>query len=497
MPSFQPIRPLSRRRLIEISLGACGAVLTGLPALARDADGNRLDRRHADKLAGLMRGPLILPDDPRYDGERQVWNAMIDRRPSAIASCESDADVIAVVRYAAENDLPVTVRGGGHNVAGKSVRDGALVIDLGRMQDVRVHAAAKRATVQGGARWATFDRESLAHGLYTTGGTVGTTGVGGLTLGGGLGWLMREHGLSCDNVLAADVVTADGELRRASPDHDADLYWAIRGGGGNFGVVTSFDFQLHDEKPAYGGIIIYPEDKIGDMLALYRELAATAPDALTAMAAVAPGTPETPLAGRPMGMIIFFHTGEPADGERLAEPLRDLGPAVDGLDVTNYASQQALFAAAGAPGMRSYWRSNFMRELDDGVFDLMIEKAKDLPPPGSMFLIEPMGAAIGRVGVEETAFSHRNANFNVSVLAGWPDAADDPDYIDWTRATGDELRTFATGGAYVNYMADDESAEAVRGAYEANFRRLGEIKHRYDPDNFFSGNHNIAPAGGA
>lgn len=485
---------LSRRDLIVSSTLAGGALMLGpaATAVARLEGGGRLTDAQAQKLAGLMRGTLITPDDAGYDESRSVWNAMIDRHPSALAVCESDADVMSVLRFAREEDLPITIRGGGHNVAGKSVRDGAITIDLGKMNQVEVHTAAKRARVQGGARWAGVDQATLAQNLYTTGGTVGATGVGGLTLGGGLGWLMRKHGLSCDNLLGADVVTADGGMLRASADENPDLYWAIRGGGGNFGIVTSFDFQLHDEAPLYGGIAFFAQDRIRDMLEAYREFHADAPESTTVMAAIAAGPPSTPLEGAPCGMIVFCNNGPLAEGEALAQHFRDLKPAMDTMDASSYAAQQALFAAAGNRGVRNYWRSAFVRGLPDGLIDTLIERGGQMPHPATMLLIEPMGGAVSRVPDEATAFSNRGADFNVSVLGAWIDPANDAKNVPWARAVGDDFREYSTGGAYVNYMPD-EDAEAVRGAYEANFQRLVAAKRKYDPDNVFSSNQNIAP----
>lgn len=487
----------NRREMLLGAAAAGSTLLLDSPVLAAAQaveSGAGLSAALAKDLGGRLRGPLTLPSDAQYDAARALWNGMIDKYPLAIAGCTGDSDVMAVIGFAREHGLDVTVRGGGHSVSGKALKDGAITIDLAPMQGIWVDAEAKRARAQGGVRWASFDRETLARNLYTTGGTVGSTGVAGLTLGGGLGWLMRKHGLSCDNLLGADVVTADGRAIRASESENADLYWALRGGGGNFGVVTSFEFALHDEEPVYGGVAFYPEDRIRDMLQLFRDYTGSAPDAVNAMAAIVPGPAESPLEGRPAGMVAFCHNGPLDQGEKLALPFRDFGPPViDTMGPSTYAQQQGLFAAAGTPGMRNYWRSNFMRTLSDGAIDTLVEHAAELPPPGSMMLIEHMGGAVARVGDNETAFSNRDAEYNVSLLSSWVDPANDPENIAWTRAVGDELKSFATGGAYVNYMASDENAAAVRSAYETNFQRLVAVKRKYDPDNFFSSNQNIAP----
>jgi len=480
---------IGRRELLtQGTIAGCAAMLgwpRGLLAAESMAD-------PMDELRTLIRGDLVTPTDDGYDAARKVWNEMIDRRPLAIARCTGAADVIDVVRFARERDIPVTVRGGGHNVSGKAVRDGALTIDLVRMRGIRVDPEARIGRVQGGATWAEFDRETLAFGLATTGGTVATTGVGGLTLGGGLGWLMRKHGLSIDNLRSADVVTADGRLLKASADENDDLFWALRGGGGNFGVVTSFEFNLHQLDPITGGIAMYPESMARDVLRFYRDYTSNAPDNVTAAGGVLIGPPGTPIEGQAAGWIAACHCGPADEGERLLRPIKDLGPVIDTIAPKGYGDMQATFASGGPAG-RNYWRSNFMHDLSDDAIDTMIEVSKTMPRPLSLLLLEHMGGAVGRVGEQATAFSNRSAKYNLSMLSTWSDAADDERYVAWTRSNGDELKKFTTGAGYVNYMTGDESAERVRATYEANFQRLVAIKRKYDPDNFFSGNQNIAP----
>ncbi|MDH3531923.1 MAG: FAD-binding oxidoreductase [Gammaproteobacteria bacterium] len=488
---------ITRRQLLMGSAALGGLAVLGSPRLSiaqAAAAASGTGAAPLDELAGLLRGSLITPASDDYDDARKLWNGMIDKRPAAIARCTGAADVIDVVNYARNNKLAVTVRGGGHNVAGKALRDGAITIDLGRMHGIWVDAKEKRARVQGGARWGAFDRETLAQGLVTTGGTVSSTGVGGLTLGGGLGWLMRKHGLSCDNVVSADIVTADGRLLAVNESEHDDLYWAIRGGGGNFGVVTSFEFRLHDLQPIYGGMALYPESSLQDLLHFFRDYTASAPDSVTAMAGVLIGPPGTPVEGQNAGWIAVCHSGPASDGERLVRPIKNFGPpAADFIGPSSYAAIQSLFEGAAAPGFRNYWRSNFMKDLSDDAIDTIIARSDELPPPGTLILIEHLGGAVSRVGEQETAFANRGAQYNVSVLSSWVESSEDKRNIAWTRSFGDELRSFATGGAYVNYMASDESAASVRGAYEANFQRLVAVKRKYDPTNFFSGNQNIAP----
>jgi hypothetical protein len=485
---------LTRRELLARGAMLGGAVAFGAPTLVFGHKGVATAMQPMDELRKIVRGDVITPDDAEYDSARKLWNGMIDKHPLAIVRCTGPADVMEVVHFARERSIPVSVRGGGHNVAGKALRDGALAIDLSPMHGIRVDAASKTARAQGGAIWQAFDRETLAFDLVTTGGTVSTTGVGGLTLGGGLGWLMRKHGLACDNVVSADVVTADGRSLTASASENPDLYWAIRGGGGNFGVVTSFEFGLHDLEPITGGMAMYPESMIGDLLHFYRDFTTSAPDSVTTMFGIFIGPPGTPVEGQNTGMIAACHSGSASDGERLLRPIKEFGPpAVDTIGLVPYRTLQTMWDAGSPPGMRNYWRSNFMQELSDGAIDTILAHSDWLPPPGSMILVEHLGGAVSRVAEHETAFSNRTAQYNASVLGTWVDPGDDEKNIAWTRGFGDELKKFATGAGYVNYMTDDEGAERIRATYEANLQRLRAVKKKYDPTNFFSGNQNIAP----
>lgn len=477
------------------SAAAGGLAALGAPVISfAQAAASATEASPMDDLRKRLGGSLITPDHDAYDNARQLWNGMIDKRPAAIARCSGVADVIEVVNYARDNNIALTVRGGGHNVAGKALGDGAIAIDLGRMHGIWVDAHNKRARAQGGVRWNAFDRETVAMNLATPGGTVGATGIGGLTLGGGFGWLSRKHGLSCDNVVSANVVTADGRLLTANESENDDLYWAIRGGGGNFGVVTSFEYQLHDLEPIAGGMAMYPESMLKDLFHFYRDYTASAPDSVTAMAGVFIGPPGTPVEGQNAGWIAVCHSGPASDGERLLRPIKEFGPpAVDFIGPTSYAAMQSLFDAAAATGNQNYWRSSFMNELSDDAIDAIVARSDELPPPGTLILIEHWGGAVGRVGENETAFANRGANYNVSVLGTWTDPGENERNIRWVRTFGDELKTFSTGGAYINYMTGDESPENVRAAYEANFEQLVAVKRKYDPTNFFSGNQNIAP----
>lgn len=487
---------LSRRHLLGGALAAGGAAAVGAP-LSLFAQPDPATIASGESVAGLadrLQGRLVMPTDPSYDAVRKVWNGMIDRYPLAVARCTGVADVMAAVDYARENELAVTVRGGGHSVSGKAVRDGALMIDLAPMQGIRIDPASKRARAEGGVRWASLDRETLAHDLYVTGGTVSVTGIGGLTLGGGFGWLMRKHGLTCDNLAGADVVTADGELLKASAGENPDLYWALRGGGGNFGVVTSFEYLLHDVAPIVGGMAIYRGDQLRELFEFYREFTANAPDNMETQAGALIGPPETPVEGEVAGFVAVCHSGPLADGERLVEPLKRFGPPVmDFIGPTTYGAIQTMFDGGMAVTTRNYWRSSFMREISDELVDLLVRRADGMPRPGTLLLFEHMGGAISEIGEQETAFANRGANYNVSVLASWLDAAADEQNIAWTRQTGNELAALSPGGAYVNYMAGDASDDEVRSLYEANFDRLVAVKRKYDPENVFEGNYSIRP----
>ncbi len=484
---------LTRRRVLQ-AMGAVGALVSGaVPARAIAAAASPVPP--FDELGKGLRGRLLQPDDAGYDDARRVWNAMIDRRPAAIAQCAGTADVVRAVKFARAEGLPLSVRGGGHNVAGKAVRDAALMVDLGPMQAVSVDRGRRIARAEGGTRWAVFDAATTEQGLVTTGGTIASTGVGGLTLGGGLGWLMRRHGLSCDNLRAAEVVIATGEVVRASAVDNPDLYWALRGGGGNFGVVTSFEFALHDEEPLLAGIAVYPGKRLGDMLRFFREFTAGAPDALTTIAGVSIGDSSARGADRNVGWIGVCHSGAPGQAEERVRPVREFGPPLeDGISPMSYRALQAMFGESEAAAQRVYWRSNFMTRLPDAAIDGIVRRADaGMPGGGTAVLLEHMGGAIRRLGAEETAFSNRHAEYNVSVLTEWQDAGDDASNIAWTREYGDELQAFSTGAGYVNYMTGDEGAERVRSTYETNLERLIEVKRAWDPDNFFSSNQNITP----
>lgn len=453
------------------------------------------------KEAGSFRGSVLGPSDVGYDDARHVWNATIDRRPGAIVRCRGTADVIHAVNHARERDLLLAVRGGGHSFAGKSMCDGGLTIDLSEMRGVRVSPQERLVRVQGGATWADVDHETQAFGLATTGGLISHTGVGGLTLGGGIGWLTRKHGLAIDNLVSADVVTAAGELVRASETENLDLFWGIRGGGGNFGVVTSFEFQLHPVGPeVLGGFIIHPFDAAEEGLRFYREFTADAPDEVACYAILGRIPPGPPFAEEQQGrtglFLVACYVGPVDEGEKALAPLRGFGePLLDAIQPMPYVALQKAFDEAQKPGNRWYGKSGFWDELPDAGIRTLIEGVDPLSGPMTMVFFERMGGAAGRVPVEATAFPHRNAPYNFGITAGWIDAAEDEEHMTWARELHGTLASY-DAGVYVNYADEDES-ERTGAAFGPNFDRLVEVKNTWDPDNLFRMNMNVAPTVGS
>jgi FAD/FMN-containing dehydrogenase len=447
-----------------------------------------------------FRGRQINADHADYDIARAVWNGAIDRRPRLIARCTGTADVITAVRFARDHDLEIAIRGGGHNVAGTAVCDDGIVIDLSAMRAVRVDPASRRAWVQGGALWGDVDHETQAHGLATTGGIVSHTGVAGLTLGGGIGWLMRKHGLTVDNLLAADVVTADGELLRASEDEHPDLFWALRGGGGNFGVVTSFEFRLHSIGPiVLAGPIVWDAADAGTVLRLYRDFISEAPDELGTIvrfgtAPPLPGIPED-LHWRPVVMIGTCHAGPIEDGERVLHPLRTcLTPLLDLVGPTPYVGFQSAIDSTVAHGWNYYWKSTHLPELRDDLIDVITGHAFSGSSPRSYVAMFHLKGAVSRVAEGATAFGNRQASHAVTLDAVWrPGEGFGDQDTAWTKGFFAALGRFREG-VYVNFLAGDEDPGRVREAYgDAVYDRLVGVKTTYDPDNVFHHNQNVRP----
>jgi FAD/FMN-containing dehydrogenase len=443
---------------------------------------------------------MLAPGDADYDEARKLWNGAIDRRPALIARCGSVDDVVAALRHAREHDLRVAVRGGGHGVAGLAVCDGGLVVDLSPMRAVAVDPAARTARAQAGVLWGELDAATQEHGLATVGGIVTHTGIAGLTLGGGIGWLMRRHGATVDNLLGAEVVTADGEVVRAGEDGHADLLWGLRGGGGNFGVVTSFDYRLHGVGPTVlAGPIYYPLEDGPDVLRFYRDYIADAPDELTTIVNLRPAPP-TPLLppdahGRPVVAVIACWAGSIESGERALAPLRSVGsPIVDALAPRPYRELQTLFDAAVPHGWHYYWKSWELPPLTDDAIDTLVAQAALITSPRSYIIVFQLGGAIARVGEQDTAYPQRDAAHNVNINAAWlPDDPEPERHVAWARASFAALEPAASGRAYVNFLAD-EGQERVRAAYgEQKYARLAALKRAYDPDNVFRLNQNIEP----
>jgi len=457
------------------------------------ATGQDLSETVISGLRAQLRGDALVPGDERYNDARTLWNVMIERRPAVIAQCTGAADVFDALAFARSNDLSVAVRAGGHNVAGTALCDGGLVVDLTRMKGIRVDPASRRARVEGGVIWGELDRETQVFGLATTGGVIPGTGVAGLTLGGGLGWLMRKHGLSCDNLLSADVVTADGRLVTATAGENADLFWGLRGGGGNFGVVTSMEFQLHEVGPnVVAGPLFYPLEQGGEVFRFARDHGADQPDELICHLAVV-----TSPDGVHMSAMLPAYVGSPSEGERAVEPWKRFGtPAADLVGPLPYQALQGMFDPAYPSGLRNYWKSAFIEALPDGMIDLLMERYASTPSPFAAFFLEQCGGAVNRVGTTETAFPHRNAAYNFLITTAWHDSADDERNIRWVRAIWAELEPYLEDGVYVNYLSDGnlEGSNRVRAAYGPNYDRLVALKQQYDPENRFRYNQNIAPA---
>jgi FAD/FMN-containing dehydrogenase len=448
-------------------------------------------------LRERLRGGLIEPGGDGYDDARAVHSGMIDRHPAAIACCVDAADVIAAVDAARENGLLVSVRGGSHNVNGFGTNDDGLVIDLSRMHGVQVDPQRRTARVEGGATWGDLDHATHGFGLATTGGVVSTTGVGGLTLGGGIGHLTRAHGLSCDNLLSADVVTADGRFVTASRTEHPDLFWALRGGGGNFGVVTSFEFQLHPVGTVIGGPVFYEIGAAREALWFYRDFIGSAPDELGAFFGfhLAPPLPFLPADrhGQPMCVIVACYAGDHDTGRDVVQPLLDFGPPVGHhLGPIPYPALQSAFDPLYPPGLQHYWKAEFVKELTDQVIDVHMTYGPRVPHVSSAVHLYPIDGAAGRVAPGDTAFSYRDANFATVIAAMYPDPRDTPANVAWVREYHAALSAHSAGGAYVNFLME-EGQERIASTYRDNYPRLTEVKNAYDPGNLFRMNQNIKP----
>jgi len=440
-------------------------------------------------LAAAMRGPVLTAADPAYDAVRKVWNGMIDRRPAAIARCTGAADVIAALAFARDAGLPIAVRGGGHSFPGYSVCDGGVLIDLQLMKSVRVEPVARRARAEGGVLWAEYDRETQAFGLASTGGMISHTGIAGLTLGGGFGLLCRKFGLAIDNLISADIVTSDGKLRTVSATQEPDLFWAIRGGGGNFGIVTSFEYQLHEVGPMLAGLIAYPLPQATQVLRGLHEVMSSAPDELMVTGALLT-TPE----GHKAVAVVPCYVGDPAEGERVIAPLKKLGTvAMEKVGAMPYTVAQKLFDESAVPGRRFYLRSNYLETIGDALIEALAGSFAATPSPLNAIVIPSVGGAVSRVAPEATAYYHRQAPYVMSMVNCWLDPSEDQANLEWVRTSWTALTPHLPRRVYVNEL-QEEGADRVRDAYGPAFSRLAAIKRQYDPDNIFRLNQNIPPA---
>jgi FAD/FMN-containing dehydrogenase len=455
----------------------------------------------SDTLAAFretLRGIVSLPGEAGYDEARTIWNAMIDRHPGAVVSCKGAADIMRAVQFARERRLLVAVRGGGHNIAGNAVCEGGLLIDLSPMRSVWVDPARRTARVEPGVTLGEFDKEAQPFGLATPLGINSTTGVAGLTLGGGFGWLSRKFGLAIDNLISADVVTANGEFVQASATGHPDLFWALRGGGGNFGVVSSFEFRLHPIGPmVLSGLIVHPFARARELLAGYRDVASKAPDDLTVWVVLrqAPPLPFLPpdVHGKEILVFAICYVGDERDGNRALQPLRALGtPIADVIGMQPFTAWQTAFDPLLTPGAYNYWKSHNFVDLSDSLLDVLVSEVARLPTPECEIFVGQLGGATARVAPDAMAYPHRNANFAMNVHTRWREPDDKQRSIDWARNLFAETAPYATGGVYVNFMPEDET-DRVSSAYGANYARLAALKSKYDPGNLFRLNQNVQP----
>jgi FAD/FMN-containing dehydrogenase len=449
-----------------------------------------LDPTNITDLSARFSGVLLRPDQSGYDEVRRVHNGMIDRRPALIAGCLGNADIVDAVNFARTHGLELAVRGGGHNVAGRAVCDDGLMLDMSLMKGIHVDPVRRTARAQGGVTWREFNRETQAHGLATTGGVISTTGIAGLTLGGGLGWLMAKHGLAMDNLVSAEVVTASGDIVRASKEENADLFWGLQGGGGNFGAVSWLEYRLHPVGTVTSGLIAHPFDRARDVLKFFREITSGLPDDLTIFGGLL-HAPD----GAQIAVMIVCHCGPLAEAETALEPIKKFGsPILDSVGPTSYEETNRMLDAGFPRGALNYWKSNFMMELSDQAIDTLISQFAACPSPMSGLLLEHIHGAATRVGVSETAFPHRREGYNFLVVSEWLDPADNARNIAWARESYDLMLPYFSRGRYVNYLGEDEGEDAVAAAYGPNYQRLRALKAKYDPANLFHLNQNIRPA---
>jgi FAD/FMN-containing dehydrogenase len=450
-----------------------------------------LDEATVQGFKTSLRGPLLCPDDAGYDEARKVWNANVDKRPALIAGCAGVSDVINAVNFARTNHLLVSVRGGGHNIPGNCICNGGLVIDLSRMKGIRVDPTRRTVQAEGGVKWGELDHETQAFGLATPGGTDADTGIAGLTLGGGIGWLSGQYGLACDNLIAADIVTADGQFRHVNASEHPDLLWSLRGGGGNFGVVTSFEYQLHPVGPiVLAGIVFYPFAKAREFLRFYYDFSRQSPDALNTIGGL--GTSHD---GAKVGVLAVCYSGPLEAGEQVLRPAREFGPPVaDHIQPMPYTAAQKILAPLAPAGRHYYIKSHFIQDISTGAIDTMVAHFGRVTSPLSAMIFQQLGNAVSRVPSGATAFGHRDAGYEWATISGWLDPGESESHIQWTRAFSQAMLPF-TKGFYINQVGteDEEGADVIREAFGANYQRLADLKRQYDPTNLFRHNQNITP----
>jgi FAD/FMN-containing dehydrogenase len=448
----------------------------------------------ADRLEALrtgFTGTVLMPGDDGYEEARRVHNGLIDRRPALIARCRNTADVVDAVRLARETGLEISVRGGGHNVGGLAVADGALMVDLSPMKGIHVDRDGRRVRAQAGVLWRELNREAAVHGLAVTGGAISTTGIAGFTLGGGLGWLMAKYGLASDNVLSIELVTADGRVVDVNAESDPDLFWALRGGGGNFGIAASFEYRVHPLTTVVGGLIAHPFERAGEMLRFYRDAIAGASDDLTVFTGVVHAPDGS---GMKLGAFVVFHTGTEEEAERDLAPFKEWGPPVM-VDVgpMPYPVMNTILDEHYPTGSLNYWLSSFTSGLSDALFDAIVERYASVPSEGTIILLEPFHGQVCRIPVDAAAVPHREEGWNLLIPGTWFDPAESEANVAWVRETHAALKPHLTERRWLNYLPDDQGEAGVRAAYGPNYERLVEVKRRVDPENVFHHNQNIAP----
>jgi len=460
-----------------------------------------LDTKLIDSFKASLRGELIQPTDSGYDEARAIWNGMIDRRPALVARCRGVADVVSCVNFAREHGLPLSIKGGGHNISGLAVGDGALVIDMSLMRGVWVDPISRTAHAQAGCLLGDVDRETQIHGLAAVLGFVSATGIAGLTVGGGFGYLTRQFGWTSDNLLSMEVVTADGQIVRASKKDHADLFWGLCGGGGNFGVVTDFEYKLYPVGPeVIAGGIAWGAEFTAEVLEMFRSVMEKAPPELVCVPALRIAPPAPWLAkdvhGKPIVALFVCHTGPLSEGEKLVAPIKAFGtPVGDIIQRRPYVSQQSLLDATQPKGRRYYWKSEYLSRLEPKLFRSMITYADKITSPHSAILLFPVYGALNRLPEDHSAVGNRDSAWVLNITASWDKSEDDKANIDWARAAWEEMRDFSTGGTYINFLTEEEVDNRIRAAYRKNYERLVEVKTKWDPNNLFRLNKNIAPRG--